>query len=229
MIRFPIPMQAHVLWHPLDDAVCRPIAVQIRTALTRNSYQPLVPGIGKPVFYRCAGETPGQPSGSPRPLRLPDTLNDLRIALVTANLLEDPAWVAFLDKSAVETRKKGAHGATIRVALTKSAAAGGDLVEAIDLVDPEAADRVLQLVILQSCRLLGGRPRGDEAQGRGAAPLKLFLSHTKRDAAGLKIALGLKRYLDMLRVDRFFDEVSIQPGDQLSETLRAEISDTALD
>jgi hypothetical protein len=228
MISFPIPMQAHVLWHPLDDAACRPIAEKIRTALTRDSYQPLVPGIGIPVFYRCASGPPGQSNDPPKPILMPDTLNDLRIALVTADFLEDPAWAAFLDRSAVETRAKGAHGATVRVALTKSVAAGGDLAEAIDLADPQAADRVLQLVILQSCRLLGGRPRGDEAQRRGAAPLKLFLSHTKRDAVGLKIAHGLKRYLDTLRVDRFFDEVSIQPGDQLSETLRAEITDAAL-
>jgi hypothetical protein len=44
----------------------------------------------------------------------------------------------------------------------------------------------------------------------------------------MKIALGLKHYLDNLRVDRFFDEVSIQPGDELSDALRAEISDAAL-
>jgi hypothetical protein len=228
MISFPIPMQAHVMWHPLDDRVCRPIAEHIRTALTRDSYQPLVPGVGIPVFYRCAGETPGQPSDPPRPILVPDTLNDLRIALVTANLLEDPAWVEFIGRNARETRAKGAHGATVRVALTKSAAAGGDLAETIDLADSQATGRVLQSVILQSCRLLSGRPRGDGGQPRGAAPLKLFLSHTKRDKAGLNIALGLKRYLDTLRVDRFFDEVSIQPGDQLSETLQAEISDAVL-
>lgn len=168
MIRFPIPMQAHVLWHPSDDAVCRPIAEHIRTALTRDLYQPLVPGIGIPVFYRCSGGTPGQPSDPPRPILVPDTLNDLRVALVTANLLEDPAWVAFLDKSAVETRAKGAHSATIRVALTKSAAAGEDLAEVIDLADPQAADRVLQLVILQSCRFSVGVPGA--MKPKGAAP-----------------------------------------------------------
>jgi hypothetical protein len=58
--------------------------------------------------------------------------------------------------------------------------------------------------------------------------MKLFLSHTKRDPAGLKIASALKRHLDGLRVDRFFDEVSIQPGDELGDTLKAEIDDAAV-
>ena len=165
------------------------------------------------MFYRCAGGTPGQPSGVPRPILVPDTLNDLRIALVTAELLEDRDWSAYLAGNAAETKKKGFHGATVRVALSASAAAGSDLAESIDSTDPNAADRVLQLAILQGCRLLSGRPLDDAGQRRSAAPIKLFLSHTKRDAVGLEIARALKRYLDELRVDRFFDEVSIQPGD----------------
>jgi hypothetical protein len=143
--------------------------------LTRDSYQPLVPGIGIPVFHRCAGET-GQADDPPRPILVPDTLNDLRIALVTARLLEDPKWVNFLDRSEAEVKAKGMHGATVRVALTKSAATGASLAESIDLADIVAPDRALQLAILQSCRLLGGRPRDDAGKGRGAAPLKLFLT-----------------------------------------------------
>jgi hypothetical protein len=45
---------------------------------------------------------------------------------------------------------------------------------------------------------------------------------------GLKIATALKHHLDGLRVDRFFDEVSIQPGDELGDTLKAEINDAAV-
>jgi SLOG cluster2/TIR domain len=51
---------------------------------------------------------------------------------------------------------------------------------------------------------------------------------TSRDPDGLAIAKAVKRYLDTLAVDRFFDEVSIQPGDSLSKELEAEIQDAAL-
>jgi hypothetical protein len=225
---FAIPLQVHVIWHPKDDSHCRPIVERLRTALTRDSYQPLVPGIGIPVFYRCAGAIPGEVNGVPRSIQMPDTLNDLRIALVTAELEDDPGWHRYLAESIAETKAKSPHAATIRVALSAAVAGGADLAEVIDPKSPQAADQVLQLTILQACRLLSGRPRDNAGHRRSAAPMKLFLSHTKRDPAGLKIASALKRHLDGLRVDRFFDEVSIQPGDELGDTLKAEIDDAAV-
>jgi hypothetical protein len=224
---FPIPMQVHLIWHPADDALCRPMAEQIRFALTRDAYQPLVPGIGIPVFYRCAGATPREPDGVPRPISIPDTVNDLRVALVTPELWVTPSWRAYLEQNLSEVKPKGSHGAMVRVALSTSVARGADLSETLDPADPRTPERLLQIVLLQSCRLLGGRPR--EGRGnRGAAPMKLFLSHTKRDMTGLTVAKALKDFLDNLRVDRFFDEVSIQPGDMLTDELRAEIKDAAL-
>jgi hypothetical protein len=47
---FAIPLQVHLIWHPKDDSHCRPIAERLRIALTRDSYQPLVPGIGIPAI-----------------------------------------------------------------------------------------------------------------------------------------------------------------------------------
>jgi hypothetical protein len=87
---------------------------------------------------------------------------------------------------------------------------------------------IVQHTLLQACRLLTHRPRDREGDDRGAAPLRLFLSHTKRDKIGLKIAKGLKAYLDETAVDRFFDEVSIQPGDGITEELTASIKESAL-
>ena len=52
---YPIPMQVHVIWHPDSHAVCRSLADAIYLALNRDPYQPLLPGIGIPVFFRCAG------------------------------------------------------------------------------------------------------------------------------------------------------------------------------
>jgi hypothetical protein len=124
---FAIPLQVHVIWHPKDDSHCRPIVERLRTALTRDSYQPLVPGIGIPVFYRCAGAIPGEVNGVPRSIQMPDTLNDLRIALVTAELEDDPGWHRYLAESIAETKAKSPHAATIRVALSAAVAGGADL------------------------------------------------------------------------------------------------------
>ena len=58
--------------------------------------------------------------------------------------------------------------------------------------------------------------------------MRLFLSHTKRDTIGLETAEALKKYLDHLAVNRFFDDVSIQPGDDVTQELIDGISDSAL-
>ena len=226
---YKIPLQVHVIWHPTSDALCRPIAEGLRTALTRDSYQPLVPGIGIPVFYRCAGATPEEAEGVPRPISMADTLNDLRLALVSADLVEDAGWDRYVKDSIAETKAKAPHAVTVRVALSNAVAGGGDLSIGIDPASAQAREQVVQLAVLQACRLLSGRPPGNTGGlAQGAAPMKLFLSHTKRDAAGLKIAKALKQHLDELRVGQFFDEVSIQPGDELSDILSNEIADAAV-
>ena len=142
---FRIPLQVHVIWHPKDDSHCRPIAEYLRTALTRDSYQPMVPGIGIPMFYRCAGAIPGRVNG--------------------AELEDDPGWHRYLADSIAETNAKSPHAATIRVALSSAVAGGADLV--IDPKSPQAVDQVLQLAILQACRLLSGRPRDSESSTAG--------------------------------------------------------------
>jgi hypothetical protein len=149
---FAIPLQLHVVWHPKDDNHCRPIAECLRIALTRDSYQPLVPGIGIPVFYRCAGAVSGEVSGVPRPIQMSDTLNDLRIALVTAELEDDPGWHQYLADSIAETKAKSPHAATIRVALSAAVASGADLAEVIDPKSPQAADQVLLSVTRRDWR-----------------------------------------------------------------------------
>jgi hypothetical protein len=225
---FKVPLQVHLIWHPKDDGLCRPIAEHLRTALTRDPYQPLVPGIGIPTFYRCTGATPENPDGVPLPIRMADTLSDLRIVFVTADLMDSPDWRRYLDDNIAETKAKAPRAVTIRVALSKAAAGGADLAVLVDPTGPKAIDQILQLAILQACRLVSGRPPGDGGRPKSASPLKLFLSHTKRDETGLRIATSLKRHLDGLRVGQFFDEISIQPGDDLTESLSAGIGDAAL-
>ena len=112
---FPIPMQVHLIWHPADDALCRPMAERIRLALTRDAYQPLVPGIGIPVFYRCAGALPGNRNSVPLGISIPDTLNDLRIVFDTPELEDDPAWCTYIGRNLDETKKKWPHAAMVRV------------------------------------------------------------------------------------------------------------------
>jgi hypothetical protein len=77
------------------------------------------------------------------------------------------------------------------------------------------------LVVLQACRLITKHAVPVDGSKRGAAPLKLFLSRTKRDTLGLKIAIAVNTCLDGKAVDRFIDAVSIQPSDDIANQLDA--------
>jgi hypothetical protein len=159
---------------------------------------------------------------------MPDTKLDLRIALVTAELIDDPEWIAYLDRSLTDIEGKALDGALICFDLSGGGFDGGRLAVRLDPAAPGFTDQVMQHVLLACCRLLAARPQAGAAAGLGAAPLKLFLSHTKRDDQGLPIAKSLKRYLDNIVVERFFDEVSIPPGDDIDAKLEAEIAESAL-
>ena len=59
-------------------------------------------------------------------------------------------------------------------------------------------------------------------------PLKLFISHTKREAKALQLAEALKQALDNTQVDRFFDSVDIASGFQFDKEIDANIESAAL-
>jgi tetratricopeptide (TPR) repeat protein len=227
-VRYPITIQVHLIWHPKDDGLCRPLADRVYLALNRDPYEPLIPGIGIPVFYRCTSGDPRSPGGVPRPIEVSDTELDLRVALVTENLIVDPDWRNYLRVNDEVVSRDPARGVYFAVDLSGAGLGGARLMARLEPDDPRLAERLMQHVLLQCCRLLGGRAQSVTDENQGAAPLKLFLSHTKRDPQGRQIAKAVKEYLDTLAVDRFFDEVSIQPGDVLSNTLVAAIRDSAL-
>jgi hypothetical protein len=223
---YPIPIQVHVIWHPDSEDFCFPLAKKLYIALNRDSYQPLVPGIGIPVFFRCAGANPARPNDVPASIAVPDTEYDLRIALAAPRLLLDQAWCRYVADNFTEVADMRDR-ATLLV-FGKPIPNSAVKAVVMDLKHQRAGEHILQHVLLQACRLIAQRLPREGAGNLGAAPLKLFLSHTKRDKVGLKVAQAVKKYLDGMAVDRFFDEVSIQPGDDIGSELKRSIADSAL-
>src|ERR1700730_3518676 len=214
---YPIPIQVHVIWHPDSDAVCFPLAQKLYIALNRDPQQPFMSGVGIPVFFRSAGADPTKPKAVPAPISVPDTDYDLRVALTTDDLVLDDDWLNYLKANFAEVAGRRDRATMLALGM----APPGPTVNAVvmDLADPRAGERILQHVLLQACRLIAQRAMPTDGSNRGAAPLNLFISHTKRDQLGLKIALAVKGYLDGKAVDRFFDAVSIQPGDDIGSQL----------
>ena len=220
----PIPLQVDVFWHPDDDPSCVEIAKIVYKALNRDPFDPCLPGIGIPVFFSSpnAAVRESVPGAA-------EVQCDLRVALLTSAFVLDEEWQAYLALNRDQVHMKRDHSTLIECGLGHGLLDGPELgIELPPDADPaEIAEIVLEHILLQACRLLTGRARVNQAT-RGAAPLKLFLSHTKRDEAGRTIAIRLKSQLESIAADRFFDEVSIQPGDDIRGELYANIADAAL-
>ena len=182
--------------------------------------------MGIPVFFRSAGADPTAPKGVPAPILVPENQYDLRLALTTADLLLDRAWSRYVTDNLAEVASKRDR-ATMLVC-GKLLPNSSLLAQVMDFKDPGTGELILQQMLLQACRLITQRQPASNGENVGAAPLKLFLSHTKRDPLGRTIAVALKQHLDGMTVDRFFDEVSIQPGDDIGSTLKRSIADSAL-
>ncbi|MCY4028511.1 MAG: TIR domain-containing protein [Acidobacteria bacterium] len=219
----PIPLQVDIFWHP-DDGPCGEIAKTVYRALNRDALDPCLPGIGIPVFFSSPTAAVREPA-----LRAPEVQCDLRVALLTSAFVLDEHWQAYLALNRHQVRKNRNHSTLLECGLGHRLLDGPELGIQLspNAAPAELAKTVLEHTLLQACRLLAGRVRANPAT-RGAAPLKLFLSHTKRDKAGRTIATRLKNQLESLAADRFFDEVSIQPGDDIRGELDANIADAAL-
>ncbi len=223
---YPIPLQVHVIWHPDSETICFPLAKKLYLALNRDPSQPFLSSVGIPVFFRCAGVDPAVPTGVPARILVPRPQFDLRIALTTSDLLLDDAWQKYVEDNLAEVAQK--RDRATMLLFGQYLPGSSVLAQVLDLKDPGAGDFILKHVLLQACRLIARRAPAAEGKNLGAAPIKLFLSHTKRDELGRDIALAFKGHLDNMPVDRFFDEVSIQPGDEIGSKLAESINEAAL-
>ena len=114
---YPLPLQVHVIWHPDSDAECRHLAEKIYLTFNRDAYQPLLPGIGIPVFFRHASRPDNENGAAPAPITVPDTEFDMRVALLTPSFVLDQTWQDYLENCAREVREKSSVGALIAFGL----------------------------------------------------------------------------------------------------------------
>ena len=97
-------------------------------------------------------------------------------------------------------------------------------------LDAEAVQSKLIHYVVHALARLLANPERTTAQGVKLSPLpiKLFISHTKREAKALQLAEALKQALDNTQVDRFFDSVDIASGFQFDKEIDANIENAAL-
>ena len=219
------PLALHVVWHPAFTAG-RDLAHALYRHLSRDVHQPRFRGLGIPVFFRSL---PGPGAGDlPLPVPVDGAEHTAVVVLVDDELVVDERWEAYL-LSLLEATADG-HHRLFPVALSEYAyelhprLAALNFIRLQDLSLEERAPRLLGSLTHELCRLLLAWPRGGEAPAPGVpAPVTLFISHAKQDAAHL--AEGVRDYLRRhTALGSFLDTNDIPPGMDFGAVINESLS-----
>jgi SLOG cluster2/TIR domain len=205
MIRFQPPLQVYVHWRRTFGAGAD-VFRHIFKVLNRDLDEPESRGMGIPVFGRS-----DVLASAFAPNAVPEAKKRARIILFDAGAADDDAWVV-----ALRALLDGSTGDVLLPVLAQRTPLGEidtrlGTMHAMDLSgEPVLATALERRVVHELARHLLARPRPPDAPST-PAPVRLFLSHAKRD--GLGIARALKDEIERhSSADTFFDAHDITPG-----------------
>jgi hypothetical protein len=226
-------LNVYVIWHPDADARCRPLAESLYTSLNRNPAKPFAPGIGIPVYFRCRAE-----AGKEVPLAIDVDAAEHTVifVLVEDNLVvADESWKDYVAEIYTQILTGNESHLFVPIALTKSAVnlhpaiAEANFVRLFDLDADTVKAKLIHYATHALAQLLENTQPEEEAGIKlSPLPIKLFISHTKRETKSLKLATELKQAVDNTQMARFFDTVDIASGAKFDEVIENNIKRSAL-
>lgn len=238
MNRIQYPLNIYVVWHP-KSTICKEIAEELYSTFCRDYKNPLSRGIGIPVYFRSAIFE------NNKPLSI-DLKNSEKNAVV---LLIDEEY--YLDESFKEyteeiSAKINDDNRIFPISLFNRAYSIGCNLSTLQFTDganffdkklnfekkkhvAKAIKKIKTELLHDCCRLiLDFHPKQkDKENHRIGSPVKLFLSHAKKD--GEITTIRFKKFIeDNLKLDVFFDTVDIANGYDFAEQFKEEIKHSAL-
>ena len=223
-------MIVYVVFHP-DFAAGREFAGFVYDQLTRDSNEPLARGLGIPVYLRTASSSDELPEPIPF-----DQAEHTVVALLVDDcmmLARDDGWEQYAD-TLVNGANTGAHR-LIPVNLSPAAFSLNPELRKrnfmpLDLKMPFARQKHRLLIGLTHdlCRLLSGSaPVNYESRKEIQAPVRVFLSHAKKD--GEELIREFKTFLqNELQLDTFFDRNGIFYADDFGQDIEERVKQSAL-
>jgi len=221
----------YVAWHP-ENTEGKDFAEHIYSRVSRDIGNPISRGIGIPVFFRSV---PLPQKGMPPEIPLDEAQHSAVVVLVDNKVVSSDPWNDYIEDLWKVTGKAGSPHRVYPVSMTQHAFnLKGDVPRAnfIRLHDKPIEDRqsfLSCILIHELCRLLLNRKRTSAISGQefSPAPVKLFISHAKRD--GLEIAKAVRDYIYRESpLKTFFDANDITSGYAFDEEIYAQMEDAAL-
>lgn len=231
-------LKVSVVWHPAFEegpALGRLVFDHFR----RDAFSNVSGGTGIPVAYWSQSIDDGQIVPT---VALEDTEMTSVIVFVDNNLTSDVAWVDWLRELIRKTGDIGLATRVIPVAIDASAIRSGIPVQALrwdhweHLAPLTRQRRLLSDLTYQLCRMLRlyaehlVRPMDTEEKLLAyVKKVEIFLSHSKQDLYGQKIAKQIRDYLaDHGDFETFFDVLDIPIGLQFDAVLLIKIKVSAV-
>lgn len=221
----------YVVWHP-DYQDGQALAEHLYSRLRRDVNHPLSRGIGIPVFFRNA-LLPD--TGQPVPIDLQDAQHSAVIVLVDDNLVVDDDWGDYVANLWRQMQVPNCPHRLFPVSLSPQAFNLDSSVPAVNFIrlhtvaENNWPSYLMGSVIHELCRLLLNKSRV-AASGTTAisnAPVKLFISHAKRD--GLEIAEVIRDYIHQnTALKTFFDAADIAAGYSFADEITGQLGDSAI-
>lgn len=221
----------HVVWHPqcADSEVA---ARHLIEHFTRKRYS--IEEMGVSVF-----EWSSPPSGSsvPVPVSLDGDEPAVIVALIGDEIQRDPAWSAYVREQAERCRTGNAnqlHRLLIPVAVTRSTVATELGVQALrwyewDRGRDDRAKRLVREVTYATSRLLRTTLTADSELSDQLEQVRVFLSHSKHDGVGERVARRIRDWLhNDVQLSVFLDVAAIPAGFPPDRVLEEEVRRSAI-
>ena len=223
------PIHIYVVWHPNYPAGAS-LADQIYSYYNRDIENPLSRGLGIPVFYRSTSYE----NDLPRKIQLSEAHRNAVILLIDENCIIK--WKTYARGLQDELEKEDDSNRLIPVAISNHAHNIGDAVKSINFIRlyettgrQNRFEKLFTSITHELCRIMDGVPRLSKSTGKkySPSPVKLFISHAKRD--GKDIAIKIRDAAQAnTGVKTFFDAIDIAYGYDWKKELETNVESSAL-
>ncbi|MEZ0006507.1 hypothetical protein ABH942_001877 [Flavobacterium sp. 28YEA47A] len=232
------PLNIYVVWHP-NFGFGKTIAEELYSTFCRDYQNPLSRGIGIPVYFRYAKLE----DDKPLEIDLTNAEKNAIVLLIDEEYVLDEKFRSYTEEL---SKKMNDDNRIFPISLCNKAYSIGCGLSTLQFTDGtkffnktlnlqkgkdlEKCIKKIKTELLHDCSrlILNFHPKQkDKEQHRIGSPVKLFLSHAKKD--GENTTIKFKQFIENnLKLDVFFDTVDIASGYDFAEQFEQEIKHSAL-
>lgn len=216
------PLALYFIWNTYDEENVSKIVNHCYDLFSNDTKQPFSRALNIPVFFRAS-------SSEQVPIDI-EVQSDKSIAFifVSKEISIDESWIEYIKKI-----NNNPFIICIPIALDIFALnIGPDLgninfIRAYEYEEPYYNEKLFISIAHEVYRHTMVETKSKEKLGKDKA-LKLFISHAKDNAEGIRLAKALKENIDKMGINNFFDATDIAKGYQFDEEIVNQIKTSTI-